>query len=126
MPPEIREQVLARWPLSLDAAACEDNTLTLSYLGPDHVEPARRDALVFEHWADLAGGGVVWLNPPYVPTVTLSSFLCRAVARTALWPFWNGSTHWRLTSPQLLAASRERTGAAGTRPLAGTGTAAGC
>ena len=72
--------MLARWPLTLDAAARADNTLVPGYLGPDHPNPGRRDALRFEHWAALAGGGVVWLNPPYVPTVTLSRFLGRAVA----------------------------------------------
>jgi hypothetical protein len=69
--------VLARWPLTLDAAACGNNTLVPGYLGPDHPDPARRDALEFEDWAGLAGGGVVWLNPPYVPVDTLPSFLVR-------------------------------------------------
>src|SRR5262249_38508946 len=79
-PPEVRQRALAEWPIKLDAAACEVSTLAPSYLGPDHLEPGRRDALAFDDWSKLADGGTVWLNPPYMPTATLSAFLARAVA----------------------------------------------
>lgn len=52
-----------------------------AYLGPDHPDPARRDALAFDHWADLCPEDrAVWLNPPYLPARTLDAFLARAVA----------------------------------------------
>lgn len=54
------------------------------YLGPDHTDAARRDALKFDGWASLVPpGGVVWLNPPYTPVKTLSAFLSRAVITAA-------------------------------------------
>jgi len=79
-PAHIRQQVLDTWPITLDAAACVDSRLVPNYLGPDHPDPARRDALAFNNWAQLAGGGVVWLNCPYSPAKLLSEFLERAVA----------------------------------------------
>lgn len=74
-PPEVRQVVLSRWPIALDAAACSVSALVPAYLGPDHNDPARRDALAFEHWADLAADGVVYLNPPYLPSAVLGRFL---------------------------------------------------
>lgn len=79
-PPEVRAAVLARWPVTLDAAACSVSALVPSYLGPDHPDPARKDALAFDDWAELAGDGVVYLNPPYLPAVLLGRFLARAAA----------------------------------------------
>lgn len=79
-PPEVRTQVLDRWPVTLDAAACATSALVDNYLGLDHPNPDRRDALAFPHWADLAGDGVVFLNPPYLPSNLLGDFLTRAVA----------------------------------------------
>lgn len=72
--------MLARWPVTLDAAACSVSALVPSYLGPDHPDPARKDALAFDDWAELAGDGVVYLNPPYLPAVLLGRFLARAAA----------------------------------------------
>lgn len=45
----------------LDAAAMKDTALCPDYLGPDHDDPARRDALT----ANWPTDGSIWLNPPY-------------------------------------------------------------
>lgn len=83
-PLEVREDVLARWTVGLDAAATVQAALVENYLGPDHADPARRDALAFENWAGLLPvGQVVWLNPPYTPAPFLEGFLQRAVATAA-------------------------------------------
>lgn len=82
-PAVIRERVLADYEVTLDAAASSVSALVPDYLGPDHRDPQRRDALAFDHWADLSRNGTVWLNPPYLPSQLLSSFLGRAVATAA-------------------------------------------
>ena len=46
----------------LDAAAKADTAKAAQYLGPDHTDPAMRDALSAD-WAAL--GQNVWCNPPY-------------------------------------------------------------
>ena len=69
---------MARWTFGLDAAAEADSALVPNYLGPDHADATRRDALAFEHWAELAAPLDVWLNAPYAPTPYLSKFLSRA------------------------------------------------
>jgi len=48
---------------TLDAAATKGNRKVERYLGPDHANPAWRDALQVE-WAEVTTGPV-WLNPPY-------------------------------------------------------------
>jgi hypothetical protein len=77
-PPELRERALAL-NVKLDVAALRESALVPYYLGPDHVDPARRDALSGEvDWAVLADGGRCWMNPPFdVPR--LSRFLAKAV-----------------------------------------------
>lgn len=98
----MRDLVLERWPVALEAVACRDSALVPSYLGPDHPDPASRDALAFTDWADLVPvGGVVFLNPPYVPVATLSAFLSRDVATAeagcevvALLPASTGAGWW--------------------------------
>lgn len=77
--------MLARWPLTLDAAAEKDCHLVDDWLGLDHPDPARRDALAFDHWGLVPGydGGVVWLNPPYRPRTTMSAFAAKAAATGA-------------------------------------------
>lgn len=77
--------MLAEYPIALDAAACGTSTLVADhYLGLDHPDPDRRDALAFDSWAHLVpAGGAVWLNPPYVPVAVMSAFLHRAVATAA-------------------------------------------
>ena len=51
-----------------DLAAEARNALLPAYLGPDHPDPLRRDALALS-WHDLPEGGQGglrgWLNPPY-------------------------------------------------------------
>ena len=79
-PEPLRTQVLQRWPITLDAAAEAANHLADEWLGPDHPNPHRRDALTYPHWADLADEGTVWLNPPYVPMHTLAAFTGVAAA----------------------------------------------
>lgn len=50
---------------TLDAAALQSSTLCKdNWYGPDHPEQLRRDALSRD-WKSEAGGGAVWLNPPY-------------------------------------------------------------
>lgn len=51
----------------LDAAALDGNRKAPDYLGPDHIDPARRDALTAPTWGD---SGYVWLNPPYGRGIT--------------------------------------------------------
>lgn len=48
---------------TLDAAATDANKKCARYLGPDHEDPKRRDALTFL-WRDAAEGAI-WCNPPY-------------------------------------------------------------
>jgi hypothetical protein len=99
-PQSIRTRLHAEHDLTLDAAACAESTLAYEWLGPTHPDATRRDALAFPHWADLAAGGVVYLNAPYTPAPFLGSFL-RVAATTrdagttvvALLPASVG-THW--------------------------------
>lgn len=54
----------------LDAAADSRNAKCTNYLGPDHADPARRNALVIENWFDhcemqLGRVPAIWVNPPY-------------------------------------------------------------
>lgn len=84
-PEAVRLSVTSRTKLGLDAAASAESTLvTDNWLGPTHEDPDRRDALKFDHWADLAPPGTtVWLNPPYTPAAMMQAFLERAVATAA-------------------------------------------
>jgi hypothetical protein len=93
--------VLEKWQVGLDAAAEVDSAIVPSYLGPDHVDPERRDALAYEDWASLAAGGVTYLNAPYLPIALLRGFLQRAVATAAagttvvaLLPASTGAAWW--------------------------------
>jgi hypothetical protein len=92
--------VLERWDVTLDAAACQESRLVSNYLGLDNPESGRRDALEFDDWTDVAGGGVVYLNPPYLPAPTLDQFLATAVGTSltspvvALLPASTGAGWW--------------------------------
>jgi phage N-6-adenine-methyltransferase len=56
---------IARLGIGLDAAAFETTARYSNYLGPDHEDPARRDALVCS-WADYCDPGLgIFVNPPY-------------------------------------------------------------
>ena len=66
-----------RWGFGLDAAATKDTAIRpssgnarLDYLGPDHGDPDRRDALGPLVWAsvDWPEGYPVFLNPPFSQT----------------------------------------------------------
>ena len=84
-PEPLRTEVKARWPIALDAAAEEASHLVDAWLGLDHPDPARRDALGFEHWGLVPGftGGAVWLNPPYRPRPAITAFTAKAAATGA-------------------------------------------
>lgn len=80
-PEFLRERLRTEWNLGLDAAAGQVNTVVPdNWLGLDHPDPTRRDALAFDHWADLVEPGrSVYLNPPYTPMRVLRPFLERAM-----------------------------------------------
>jgi phage N-6-adenine-methyltransferase len=64
-PPEFFAKLNDEFHFSLDAAALSTSTLVPdNWLGPDHPEESRRDALV-KDWQWCADGGNAWLNPPY-------------------------------------------------------------
>jgi site-specific DNA-methyltransferase (adenine-specific) len=69
-------------PITLDAAAKSGDQVAEQWLGPDHPDPARRDALVFADWADLAvvsgDRPHAFLNPPF--GTRARAFVERAVA----------------------------------------------
>lgn len=77
-PEPLRQELRQRWHITLDAAASLESRVVPRYLGPDHPDPALRDALAVE-WSDQAAGGVVYVNPPYRPRL-LRLFLARAAA----------------------------------------------
>lgn len=83
----------------LDAAALDDSKKVETYLGPDHSDPAKRDALVLE-WGAESGGKPVWLNPPY--STKLQNAFVKKASETAqagttvvvLLPARTGSARW--------------------------------
>lgn len=80
-PEHVRQRVLTTWNITLDAAATHDSAVVPNYLGPDHPETARRDALQVS-WTLYAQTGAVYLNPPY-RTSLLRPFLAKAVETQA-------------------------------------------
>lgn len=58
-PDDLFKALDAEFHFTLDAAAEKHNRKVQNYLGPDHVEPGKRDALAVK-WT-----GVVFCNPPY-------------------------------------------------------------
>lgn len=94
--------MLGAWRIGLDAAATLDSALVPNYLGPDHDDPNRRDALAWDDWSGLAPkGSTVFVNPPYTPTGVLSAFLSKAVATAdagrpvvSLLPASTGAAWW--------------------------------
>ena len=60
------KRVLGVESFDLDAAALGPTRQAGAYLGPDHADPTRRDALAVS-WAGLCDrpDPVIWLNPPY-------------------------------------------------------------
>ena len=80
-PTDLAARVSTEHALGLDAAACPTSTLVPdNWLGPEHLDENRRDALTSPLWASLTPvGSTVWLNPPYKPVNVLRAFLARAV-----------------------------------------------
>lgn len=81
-PRPLAAELVAAHAITLDAAAHAQNAIVADYLGPDHPDPARRDALAFNSWAPLVDRGTIWVNPPYPPT-QLRAFLTRAATTAA-------------------------------------------
>ena len=86
-PPELIAAVTAEFgPITLDCAAQEGDQVAPEWLGPDHLDPARRDALAFEHWADVTRSETGhachgFLNPPF--SMASQGFVERAIATAA-------------------------------------------
>ena len=59
-PPDLFAEIDRDFRFELDAAALAPSALCADYFGPDHFDPARRDAFLAE-WP----AAPVWLNPPY-------------------------------------------------------------
>lgn len=72
-PPDLLQSLAAEYgPFTLDAAAREGDQCAPAWLGPGHPQTEYRDALQYEHWAEIAHvtaptgqQPAVWLNPPY-------------------------------------------------------------
>ena len=63
-PQALWDELDAKYAFGLDVAA-DAGSARCDYLGPDHPDPARRDALRFDSWAPLAAGRTIWMNCPY-------------------------------------------------------------
>lgn len=112
-PLTIRAEVTAQAELGLDAAACPKTTLVAgNWLGPQHPDPQRRDALAYADWSQLAApGSVVWLHPP-APSIRLRrQFLERAAATAArgreVWALLPAATGARWFHATVVAADAQ-------------------
>ena len=83
----------------LDAASLHSSKKVEKYLGPDHTDLRKRDALVLD-WGVESGGNPVWLNPPY-STKLQNAFIKKAYETSkegttvvALIPARTGSVRW--------------------------------
>lgn len=63
-PASVFDPLHKEFDFGLDAAAQDDSKKVDTYLGPDHQDPTKRDALVLD-WGVESDGKAVWLNPPY-------------------------------------------------------------
>lgn len=64
-PRDFFDKVNAEFNFGLDAAALQNSTLVPdNWYGPDHPDPASRDALRID-WNHNSRGKPIWLNPPY-------------------------------------------------------------
>jgi phage N-6-adenine-methyltransferase len=64
-PREFFDKLNAEFNFGLDAAALQSSTLVPdNWYGPDHPDPAARDALRID-WQHNSRGRPIWLNPPY-------------------------------------------------------------
>jgi transcriptional regulator with XRE-family HTH domain len=100
-PRDLMEQLREEFgDFALDVAALSSSSVATQYLGPDHPDPRRRDALAFQHWADLAPqGGPLFCNPPYgalLPDFTrlAAETAARGVTTVALLPVRSSARFW--------------------------------
>ena len=64
-PRDFFDKLNAEFDFGLDAAALQASTLVPdNWYGPDHPDPAARDALRID-WNHNSRGKAIWLNPPY-------------------------------------------------------------
>jgi len=64
-PRDFFDKLNAEFDFGLDAAAMQNSTLVPdNWYGPDHPDPAARDALRID-WNHNSRGKPIWLNPPY-------------------------------------------------------------
>jgi phage N-6-adenine-methyltransferase len=64
-PREFFDELNKEFNFGLDAAALQNSTLVPdNWYGPDHPDPAARDALRID-WNHNSRGRPIWLNPPY-------------------------------------------------------------
>ena len=64
-PRDFFDKLNAEFDFGLDAAALQASTLVPdNWYGPDHPDPAARDALRID-WNHNSRGKPIWLNPPY-------------------------------------------------------------
>lgn len=104
----VRQRIVAERAIVPGGAACFISRLALEYLGLNHPDSARRDALAFSDWHAVALAAaegprtrVAWLQPPQLPSKTLGEFLARAAATAqagtgfvALVPSASGTRCW--------------------------------
>ena len=64
-PPEVFRPLHAELGFGLDVAALSGSALLPHWLGPDHPNPARRDAFEADWAAACPAGRAAWMNPPY-------------------------------------------------------------
>jgi phage N-6-adenine-methyltransferase len=64
-PRDFFDKLNTEFDFGLDAAALQNSTLVPdNWYGPDHPDPAARDALRID-WNHNSRGKPIWLNPPY-------------------------------------------------------------
>jgi phage N-6-adenine-methyltransferase len=61
-------KVAQEFDFTLDAAALKSSALCQNWFGPDHEDTTKQDAFLLD-WHTHAGGGTIWLNPPYGRTI---------------------------------------------------------
>lgn len=68
-PRDFFDELNKEFNFGLDAAALQASTLVPdNWYGPDHPDPASRDALKID-WNHNSRGRPIWLNPPYGRTI---------------------------------------------------------
>jgi len=67
-PKDFFAKVSQEFNFTLDAAALQSSALCQNWFGPDHEDATKQDAFLLD-WYKNAGGGCIWLNPPYGQTI---------------------------------------------------------